>query len=123
VSGYSLATTRVTVYRGSTDDGYGDEQHRLDPGAVIAKDLPCDLSAERPSTRRSTSQTPRSTEVMTVRMSAAVDQRVPGGGLRVGDLLQDQASSELFAVVSASSSPRAVGRPSPDRVFTLDRLS
>lgn len=128
MSGYNLANTRLTVYRGVEDDGYGDEQHRLDPDAVIARNIPATITGAKKTVLvatdswDSTSPTPRNIEPLIVRVSVAADLRVPGGGIKVGDLLKDQGRDQVYAVKTVTA-PYAVGRPAPDRVFELDRLS
>lgn len=127
MSGYNIANTKLTVYRGSEDDSYGDSQHRLDPDAVIAKDVPATIQGAKKTvlvsqdTWDSTSPTPRNIEPLIVRVSVAADKRIPGG-IQVGDLLKDQRRDRLFAVTTVTE-PYAVGRPSPDRVFELSRLT
>lgn len=126
MSGYGLANTRVSVYRGSTENAFGDPEHRLDPDAVIATNIPCAIRSARrniapKTTSDTTQQTPRSTETLIVQVGAAADKRVPDG-IQVGDLLLDQRRQEKYAVKTRTQ-PRVVGRLSPDVVFELDQLS
>jgi hypothetical protein len=128
VSGYGLANTRVSVYRGTSENSFGDPEHRLDPDAVIATNVPATFSGAKKTVLvaqdnwDNTSQTPRNIEPLIVRVGAAADRRIPGGGIQPGDLLLDQRRQEKYAVKSRTQ-PRAVGRLSPDLVFELDRLS
>lgn len=127
MSGYNIANTRLTVYRGTDTNEFGDPQHRLDADAVVAKDLPATISGAKKTvlvsqdTWDTTSPTPRNIEPLIVRISIAADKKVPGG-IQVGDLLKDQRRQRLFAVKTVTD-PYAVGRLSPDRVCELDRLS
>lgn len=122
MSGYGLANTQISVYRGVQENAFGDPEHRLDPDAVIAKNIPATVSSRQKSTFDTTTQTPRTVDLITVQIGAAANKRVPDGGIKVGDLLLDQRRQESFAV-KTDNTPYAVGRPSPDRVFELDRLS
>jgi hypothetical protein len=127
VSGYNIANTKVNIYRGVVENEYGDPQHRLDPDAVIATNVPCTITGAKKTVLVAqdswdqTSRTPRNIEPLIVRVSVAADKRVPGG-IQVSDLLEDQVRDELFAVKSVTK-PYATGRQAPDRVFELDRLS
>jgi hypothetical protein len=127
VSGYNIANTRLTVFRGTSDDGFGDDQHRLDPDAAVAKDVPATITGAKKTVLvaqdswDTTAQFPRNTEPLIVRVSAAANRKVPGG-IQTGDLLKDQRRDRLFAVKTVTE-PYAVGRSSPDLVFEIDRLT
>lgn len=128
MSGYGIANATVDVYRGTTTNAYGDEEHRLDPDAVIATRIPVTISGAKKTVLvaqdnwDNTSRTPRNIEPLIVRIASAQNQRVPDGGVRAGDLLLVNTRGEKYAVRTATN-PHAVGRQSPDLVFELDRLS
>jgi hypothetical protein len=93
----AAATTRLTVYRGTTTDAYGDEQ---DTDTPIATGIPASLIEQnrRPSGRES--QTPRILRYAVARVTAGTD-------ITDQDRVKDERTGAVYIVdaVSSMSSP------------------
>lgn len=89
----AIATTRITVLRGTTTDAFGDEQ---DTDTPVATDIPCALTEQ---TRRVTTRddpTPRIIRYATARVPAGTD-------IRDEDRVRDQRTGAVYIVDAPSS--------------------
>jgi hypothetical protein len=88
----AIATTQLTVLRGTTVDAYGDEQ---DTDTVIAKDIPASLTEQ--SRRVTTRDDP------TPRIVRSAIARVPAGtDITDQDRVRDQRTGTTYIVDATS---------------------
>ncbi len=89
----AVATTQLTVLRGTTTDAYGDEQ---DTDTVVARNIPASLTEQ--SRRVTTRDDP------TPRIIRSAIARVPAGtDIRDQDRVKDQRTGAVYIVDSPSS--------------------
>jgi hypothetical protein len=94
-----LATTRVTILRGTATDRYGDE---VDTDTVIAVDVPASI-LERPVTgARPASGRKDTPRTYALRVWKAVD-------VRQYDRIKDQRTGRIYAVTTEAPSTNPVG--------------
>lgn len=83
---YAQATTTVTVRRGTTVDGFGDE---VDTGAVAATGIPMSILQQRRAVSVPSDGRVQQVAWFTGRANAGTD-------LQVGDQLQDERAPTVF---------------------------
>lgn len=103
-----LATTTVSILRGTSENEYGDEIDTALPGDVIATGIPASIMEQRtplsPRGRRTVMQqaneTPRDVRWLNIRLPAGTD-------VQQGDRLRDENSGHIYHVdtVASDSSP------------------
>jgi hypothetical protein len=94
-----LATTRVTILRGTATDRYGDD---VDTDTVVAVDVPASIlerpvTGARPAGGRTDTQ-----RTHALRVWKAVD-------VRQGDRIRDQKTGFIYAVTTQAPSTNPVG--------------
>lgn len=99
----TVPNTKVSIYRGSTEDEYGDE---VDLDTVLKAGIPASLIEGRPRQVESgTSGTPRVIRSATLRLVATTD-------IKRYDRVKDEATGQLWRVDAVG----AIGNPA----FTPD---
>lgn len=94
----AVANTKVSIYRGTTEDGHGDE---VDSDTPLHTGIPASLIEGRPRQVESgTSTTPRFIRAATLRVSATTD-------IQLYDRIKDEATNKFWRVDSLGG----VGNP------------
>lgn len=107
----ALATTSVSVLRGTTEDEWGDE---IDSTTPAYTGVPAAIVESSRVTTDPATQAPR-----TIRSISCV---MPGwADVLNSDRLQDEATGSIFAVIEVSAQP-SLGYP-PDTLLTLRRVT
>lgn len=108
---YALATTTVSILRGTSVDEYGDA---YDNGTVAASGIPAAVVEESRRTYDRATQTPRTIRAVRGTLGSGVD-------VREGDQLRDDRTGLIYAV-QAVTQPGGVGM-TPDLDVDLIRVT
>lgn len=95
------ATTTATILRGTTTNGYGDEQ---DNDTVAASGIPCSIIEQTRFTQDKSTDTPRVVRYVTGRMYHGTD-------VRAGDRIRNERDSVVYIVDSVTSPEHAAIQP------------
>ncbi|MFB7244641.1 hypothetical protein ACFCYX_19535 [Streptomyces populi] len=107
----AIATTRLTVLRGTTTDAYGDEQ---DLDTAVATGIPASLTEQSRRVTTRDNPTPRIVRYAVARVTAGTD-------IRDQDRVRDERTGSVYIVdaVSAMANPAAA----PDLRLDLRRTT
>jgi len=118
-----LATTRVAILRGSTENTLGDTVESNDDASIVPvlTDVPASLVERSKNVYDPASGTRRTVRVIICRLPAAVPHPVTGARTAVvvldGDRIKDKTTGNIYALNEATGVPRALSGQSS---LTLD---
>lgn len=94
-----LATTLVSILRGTTENEFGDEIDAANPGNIVQRDIPASIMEQR------TPLSPRGRRIVftpadeTPREVRWINARLPAGtNILAGDRLLDQTTGNIYAL-------------------------
>lgn len=118
-----LATTRVAIIRGTTENALGDEVESNGNDAVVTalRDLPACLVETTKNVYDPATATRRTVRLVTCRVPAAITHPDTGAATPVqlveGDRVRDNVTGRIYAFNEAKTVPRALSGQSS---LTLD---
>jgi hypothetical protein len=111
---YAIATSICSLYRGETDNEFGDPVPNNGSTGLVAEDVKANIQEKASRVWDPTTSTPRVIRTHVGIMQSTVD-------VRIKDRVHDVGHDEWFRVVNVTR-PRAVGR-TPDTVLDLLRVT
>jgi hypothetical protein len=111
---YALATCVAEIYRGETDNTFGDPVPDNDASGRVAQDVAANIEEKSSRVWDPGTSTARVVRTHVGRVQSTVD-------VRIKDRVHDLSHDEWFRVVNVTK-PRAVGRV-PDIVLDLLRVT
>jgi hypothetical protein len=111
---YVLANCVCEIYRGETDNEFGDPVPNNGPSGLVAEDVKANIEEARSRVWDPGTSTPRVVRTHVGRVQSTVDVKIQD---RVHDVMHD----EWFTVINVTRN-HAVGR-TPDTVLELERVT
>lgn len=111
---YAIATCIVEIYRGETENQFGDPVLNDGPSGLVGEDITANIEESRSRVWDPGTNTPRVVRTHVGRVQSTVD-------VRIQDRIHDVSHDEWFKVNNVTKA-HAVGR-TPDTVLELERVT